>query len=84
VLEDCKFASIDEQAFVREVHQRALSLSKRIGTFRLVEGRRFTPFRYDRTSRAPVKRPAADENGQVAAGEATEAVAAPATEPDRV
>ncbi len=84
VLEDCKFASIDEQAFVREVHERALSLSQRIGTFRLVEGRRFTPFRYDRTSRAPAKRPAADENGQVTAGEATEAVAAPATEPDRV
>jgi 5-methylthioadenosine/S-adenosylhomocysteine deaminase len=47
VLEGCRFTSIDEDAFVREVHERALALSQRVGTFRLVKGRRFTPFRYD-------------------------------------
>jgi 5-methylthioadenosine/S-adenosylhomocysteine deaminase len=53
VLEGGRFATVDEEAFVREVHERALALSRRIGTFRLVEGRRFTPFGYDRVRSAP-------------------------------
>lgn len=47
VLEHGVFTMIDEEAFVREVHERALALSRRIGTFRLTQGRRFTPFSYD-------------------------------------
>jgi 5-methylthioadenosine/S-adenosylhomocysteine deaminase len=47
VLEDGTFPDLDEEAFVREVHERALALSQRIGSFRLVKGRRFTPFGYD-------------------------------------
>ena len=43
VLEGGKFPNIDEEAFVQEVHERALALSKRVGTFRLMKGRRFTP-----------------------------------------
>lgn len=74
VLEGGRFATIDEAAFVREVHERALALSKRIGTFRLVEGRRFTPFRYDRTSGPPAKA-LESENGRVATLDAEDAVA---------
>ena len=47
VLEGGKFPNIDEEAFVQEVHERALALSKRVGTFRLMKGRRFTPWGYD-------------------------------------
>jgi 5-methylthioadenosine/S-adenosylhomocysteine deaminase len=47
VLENGRFPDLDEEAFVHEVHERALALSKRIGTFRLLKGRRFTPFAYD-------------------------------------
>jgi hypothetical protein len=61
VLEGGRFATVDEEAFVREVHDRALALSRRIGTFRLVEGRRFTPFGYDRVRSAVPARPTGDE-----------------------
>jgi 5-methylthioadenosine/S-adenosylhomocysteine deaminase len=47
VLAGGKFPNVDEEAFVQEVNERALALSQRIGTFRLVKGRRFTPFGYD-------------------------------------
>ena len=62
VLEGGRFASIDEEAFVREVHDRALSLSQRIGTFRLAEGRRFTPFGYDRIRSDTLARSASAEH----------------------
>jgi 5-methylthioadenosine/S-adenosylhomocysteine deaminase len=52
VLENGRFTEVDEEAFVREVHERALALAQRVGTFRLVKGRRFTPFGYDRRSGA--------------------------------
>ncbi len=61
VLEGGRFTTIDEEAFVREVHDRALALSRRIGTFRLVEGRRFTPFGYDRVRSAAPAPPTSDE-----------------------
>jgi 5-methylthioadenosine/S-adenosylhomocysteine deaminase len=48
VLDAGRFANIDEDAFVREVQERALALAERVGTFRLMRGRRFTPFHYDR------------------------------------
>src|SRR5207237_10451428 len=38
VLEGRRFPGIDEEAFVHEVNERALALSQRIGTFRLVKG----------------------------------------------
>jgi hypothetical protein len=66
VLEKGSFATIDEREFAREVHERAIALSKRIGTFRLMEGRRFTPFQYDRTSRVAPRMIADAENGRVA------------------
>jgi 5-methylthioadenosine/S-adenosylhomocysteine deaminase len=67
VLEAGRFTSIDEEAFVREVHDRALSLSQRIGTFRLAEGRRFTPFGYDRIRSDTLARSAsAEHTGQTA------------------
>jgi 5-methylthioadenosine/S-adenosylhomocysteine deaminase len=47
VLEAGTFPNIDEEAFVQEVHERALALSQRVGTFRLLKGRRFTPRAYD-------------------------------------
>jgi 5-methylthioadenosine/S-adenosylhomocysteine deaminase len=47
VLEGGKFPNIDEEAFVQEVHERAVALSQRVGTFRLMKGRRFTPHAYD-------------------------------------
>lgn len=47
VLEGCEFPNIDEEAFIREVNDRALALARRVGTFRLTKGRRFTPFAYD-------------------------------------
>ncbi len=61
VLEGGRFTTVDEEAFVREVHDRALALSRRIGTFRLVEGRRFTPFGYDRVRSAAPARPTSEE-----------------------
>src|SRR5262245_60787179 len=61
VLEGGKFATVDEEAFVREVHDRALALSQRIGTFRLVEGRRFTPFGYDGVRSATPARATSEE-----------------------
>ena len=75
VLEHGEFTTIDEEAFVREVNERALALSQRVGTFRLTRGRRFTPFSYDAL---PVGAPAGsladvepslahDENERVAA-----------------
>ncbi|MFN8224282.1 MAG: amidohydrolase [Gaiellales bacterium] len=80
VLEGCRFATIDEEAFVREVQERALALSRRVGTFRLVEGRRFTPFRYDRTPRLPGT-PA--ENGSAAPPPAADEVSeTPGSEDD--
>lgn len=48
VLDAGRFPDLDEEAFVREVHERALALAQRVGTFRLMRGRRFTPFAYDR------------------------------------
>jgi hypothetical protein len=48
VLDAGRFPSIDEEAFVQEVQERALALAQRVGTFRLMRGRRFTPFHYDR------------------------------------
>ena len=48
VLDAGRFPNIDEAAFVREVHERSLALAQRVGTFRLMRGRRFTPFAYDR------------------------------------
>jgi 5-methylthioadenosine/S-adenosylhomocysteine deaminase len=66
VLEKGSFSTIDEREFAREVHERAIALSKRIGTFRLMEGRRFTPFQYDRTSRVAPRRIVDAENGRVA------------------
>ena len=48
VLDAGRFPHIDEAAFVREVHERSLALAQRVGTFRLMRGRRFTPFAYDR------------------------------------
>ena len=48
VLDAGRFPNIDEDAFVREVQERALALAERVGTFRLMRGRRFTPFHYDR------------------------------------
>jgi len=47
VLEAGVFPNLDEEAFVQEVHERALALSQRVGTFRLLKGRRFTPRAYD-------------------------------------
>jgi 5-methylthioadenosine/S-adenosylhomocysteine deaminase len=47
VLEAGTFPNIDEEAFVQEVHERAVALSQRVGTFRLMKGRRFTPRAYD-------------------------------------
>ena len=65
VLEGCKFAGIDEEAFVREVNERALALSERVGTFRLILGRRFTPFDYDRIhSRAPARPTTGDQSSE--------------------
>ena len=43
VLDAGRFPNIDEDAFVREVQERALALAERVGTFRLMRGRRFTP-----------------------------------------
>ena len=59
VLDAGRFPNIDEEAFVREVQERALALAQRVGTFRLMRGRRFTPFRYDRvgTDRRPSAAP---------------------------
>ena len=51
MLEAGRFPNIDEDAFVREVQERALALAERVGTFRLMRGRRFTPFHYDRSVR---------------------------------
>jgi 5-methylthioadenosine/S-adenosylhomocysteine deaminase len=67
VLSNGTFATIDERAFAQEVHERAIALSKRIGTFRLMEGRRFTPFQYDRTSRVAPRRAPAETNGHAEA-----------------
>jgi hypothetical protein len=61
VLDGGRFTTVDEEAFVREVHDRALALSRRIGTFRLVEGRRFTPFGYDRVRSSASAQPAGEE-----------------------
>jgi 5-methylthioadenosine/S-adenosylhomocysteine deaminase len=63
VLDAGLFPNIDEEAFVREVQERAIALAERVGTFRLMRGRRFTPFHYDRvgTARAGSAAPAADE-----------------------
>jgi 5-methylthioadenosine/S-adenosylhomocysteine deaminase len=74
VLEGCRFTSIDEEAFVREVHDRALALSRRTGTFRLVEGRRFTPFGYDRIRSSAHARPASTEHASQSAVERVEKV----------
>jgi hypothetical protein len=62
VLEGGAFPGLDEEAFVQEVHERALALSQRIGTFRLVKGRRFTPFGYDGAWGKTV-RPERSDNG---------------------
>src|SRR5262249_22522249 len=77
VLEGCRFTTVDEDAFVREVHERALALSKRVGTFRLLQGRRFTPFDYDRIhSRAPSRQPSADPGRRPDVEAESDAVAA--------
>jgi 5-methylthioadenosine/S-adenosylhomocysteine deaminase len=52
VLDAGLFPNIDEEAFVREVQERAIALAERVGTFRLMRGRRFTPFHYDRVGTA--------------------------------
>ena len=80
VLESGRFTSIDEEAFVREVQDRALSLSRRIGTFRLAEGRRFTPFGYDRIPPDRRVRPAAAEHRQAAPDEVDSRAAIPGEE----
>ena len=66
VLDGGRFATIDEEAFVREVQERALALLEAHGTFRLIEGRRFTPFQYDGAPRpaAAARPPRAGENGR--------------------
>src|SRR5262249_25050387 len=74
VLEGCRFTSIDEEASVREVHERALALSRRTGTFRLVEGRRFTPFGYDHVRSSAPARPASPEHARQSAAERVERV----------
>jgi 5-methylthioadenosine/S-adenosylhomocysteine deaminase len=62
-----RLTTIDEAAFVREVHDRALALSERIGTFRLLRGRRLQPYGWDRE---PEPKPA--ERADMAVGEAIE------------
>jgi len=44
VLENGRFTQVDEDALVREVQERALALSRRVGTHWLAKGRRLTPF----------------------------------------
>jgi 5-methylthioadenosine/S-adenosylhomocysteine deaminase len=44
VLEGGRFTQVDEQALVREVQERALALSRRVGTHWLAKGRRLTPW----------------------------------------
>jgi 5-methylthioadenosine/S-adenosylhomocysteine deaminase len=73
VLEGCQFKTVDEEAFVREVHERALSLSRRVGTFRLVQGRRFTPFDYDRIRSKAATRQASAEHVSRTAPETVDA-----------
>jgi 5-methylthioadenosine/S-adenosylhomocysteine deaminase len=73
VLENGAFPNLDEEAFVQEVHERALALSQRIGTFRLVKGRRFTPFGYDGAWGKTV-RPERSDNGAGPAAAAPAAV----------
>jgi hypothetical protein len=53
-----------------------------VGTFRLIEGRRFTPFRYDRSSRVPATPSSTDVNGRTRspAVDADSATTTPATE----
>ena len=50
-------------AFVREVNERALALAQRVGTFRLMRGRRFTPFRYDRIGTTAPRRRSRRDGG---------------------
>jgi 5-methylthioadenosine/S-adenosylhomocysteine deaminase len=77
VLDAGRFPNIDEAAFVREVHERSLALAQRVGTFRLMRGRRFTPFAYDR-----VGIPEADRGVLAGADEAAPAEPAPAAGDD--
>jgi hypothetical protein len=44
VLEGGRFTQLDEHALVREVQERALALSRRVGTHWLAKGRRLTPW----------------------------------------
>jgi 5-methylthioadenosine/S-adenosylhomocysteine deaminase len=44
VLENGRFTQVDEEALVREVQERALALSQRVGTHWLAKGRRLTPW----------------------------------------
>jgi hypothetical protein len=75
VLEGGRFPHVDEAALVREVQERALSLSRRVGTYRLTEGRRFTPFRYDASPRLRERQAprALHEDGAAAAEQETAA-----------
>lgn len=56
VLENGVFPNIDEDALVREVQERAVSLARRVGTFRLTHGRRLTPWGHDGPEHAPRER----------------------------
>jgi 5-methylthioadenosine/S-adenosylhomocysteine deaminase len=47
VIEDGRSTKVDERAVMEEAQARALELSRRVGTSHLVEGRRFTPFKFD-------------------------------------
>jgi len=44
VLDGGRFTQVDEDALVRELQERALALSRRVGTHWLAKGRRLTPF----------------------------------------
>jgi 5-methylthioadenosine/S-adenosylhomocysteine deaminase len=43
-----RLTDVDEDAFVREANDRAIALATRVGTSRLLKGRRFQPYGQDR------------------------------------
>jgi len=84
VLDEGRLTQVDEPAFVREVHERAIALAQRIGTYRLLRGRRFTPFGYDRPGPHRLRDDAPAPPPAVAAGDGRGADASPRPEPTRV
>jgi 5-methylthioadenosine/S-adenosylhomocysteine deaminase len=48
VLQNGVSTKVDEDALMHDVQQRAVEVSRRVGTRRLIQGRRFTPFGADR------------------------------------